>query len=98
MLGTAQHRQDAGRAGAVLALALPDSPSQQHLQPCPGAEHKGPEAAPQKQGLCEGSLPRLWAVPWAQGQALPSLMRPGARAPTRCRQRQWNGQAVGSSS
>lgn len=47
MLGTAQHRQDAGRAGAVLALALPDSPSQQHLQPCPGAEHKGPEAAPQ---------------------------------------------------
>lgn len=76
MLGAAQHRQDAGRAGAVLALALPDSPSQQHLQPCPGAEHKGPKAAPQSRDCGRGPCPGCGLCHGHRGRQCPARRSP----------------------
>lgn len=76
MLGAAQHRQDAGRAGAVLALTLPDSPSQQHLQPCPGAEHKGPKAAPQSRDCGQGPCPGCGLCHGHRGRRCPARCSP----------------------
>lgn len=53
MLGAAQHRQDAGRAGAVLALALPDVPASSTYSPARGQNTRGPRQPP-KAGTVDG--------------------------------------------
>lgn len=65
--------------------------------PAQGQNTRGPRQPP-RTGTVRGVPAQAVGCAMGTGQAVPSLMLPGARAPICCRQRQWDGQAVGSSS
>lgn len=98
-LGSAQHRQGAGRAWAAQAPALPNCPGQQRTQPCRGAKQEGARGSPAEQGLCEGVPAHTGGLSLRhkarRGPAPCSLVQGGSCPHCRQPQPRWEGQAAG---